>query len=253
MEENKLHQLKKIERNEDGLINGLEYIFDINGKIDWKAMTPKGYLYLNPDKGKRDRIEKEYGKPYEQIDPIKDNVKDSDLIIKLAGLRALLQIRGFNYIKLLPIESRVDYASVNCEISFIPSFESELRTIICQDNACAHEWNTNNFAKNYLLEIASNRALCRCIRNYLNLAIVSSEELGGTTNEQEQPKAAINSEKQIKMLNTIMIAKNVKWKNIEVKLKEENRWKDEYTCIDSLPKDLIFEFIERLKKMPSPT
>jgi UDP-2,3-diacylglucosamine pyrophosphatase LpxH len=32
------------------------------------------------------------------------------------------------------------------------------------------------------------------------------------------------------------------------KIKKENRWKDEFKSIRDLPKDLVFEFIERIKK-----
>ncbi len=246
----KPNELKKIERDENGLIKGLEYVYTLSGGVDWKAMISKEFLYVNPDPKRRERIEAEYKKPYDQIDPIADKVKDSDLIILLNGLRQLLHIRGHNYVKLTPNESREDYASVNCEISFIPSFESEGRALVHQDNACAHPRNTSNFAQNYLLEIASNRAFCRCIRSFLKINIVSREELGSVANEPEQPKSTMAPARQIKLLDDIMADKGVTWTLLVEKLKKENIWKDEFLSTKDLPKDVVFQFIERIKKMP---
>ena len=242
--------IKPIIRDSNGLIEGVNYEFNLSGGIEWKAMVPKEFLYVNPDPKRRDRIEKDYEKTYDQIDPIADKVKDSDLVILLNGLRHLLHLRGHNYVKLTPTSSSIDYASVNCEISFIPSFESEGRTIVYQDNACAHQGNTSNFAQNYLVEIAGNRAFCRCIRAFLKINIVSKEELGATAVEQEAPKSIMAPAKQVKMLEDIMMAKGVIWKTISDKLKTENRFVDTYKSIHDLPKDIVFEFIERIKKIP---
>ena len=241
--------IKTITRDANGLIEGVSYEYSPSGGIEWKAMVPKEFLYVNPDMKRRDKIEKEYGKSYDQIDPIADKVKDADLVILLNGLRHLLHLRGHNYVMLTPTQSTIEYASVNCEISFTPSFESEGRTIIHQDNACAHQGNTNNFAQNYLVEIASNRAFCRCVRAFLKINIVSREELGASI-EQEAPKSVMAPAKQIKMLEDIMLAKGVIWKTISDKLKSENRFSEAYKSIHDLPKDLVFEFIERIKKIP---
>lgn len=241
-----INKLKKIERDENGLIKDLVYVYNSDGGIDWKSMIPKQFLYINPDAKRRDKIEKEYGKAYDELDPIKDNIKDSDLVILLNGLRHLLYLRGHNYVKLIPIESREDFSSVNCEISFIPSYESEGREIIHQDNACATPRNTNSFAQNYLLEIASNRAFCRCIRSFLKIQIVSKEELGATISELEPIK--VDSTKNIKMLKDIMEAKNVNWDTLVEKMKKEGKWDDSYKTISDLPNNIIFDFIGRLKK-----
>lgn len=250
MQETLLNQLKKIERDENYLIKGFNYKFTSDGLVDWRSAIPSQFFYINNDTQNRDKIEKKYGKPYKDIDIIADNVQDSDLVILLGGIKYLARLRGFKSVSYNIVESNPEYVSINCSIVFCGNYETEFRDIEYQDNACATLSNTSNFATKYLVEICTNRAFCRTVRSFCGLNVVSKEELGAS-NEQEQPKTTVNLEKQIKLLQNIMEAKNVKWKNIENKLREENRWKDSYTGIDCLPKDVLFEFIERLKKMPA--
>jgi hypothetical protein len=253
MEEIKPNILKKVERDENGLIKGIEYKFTQDGLIDYRSMVPIQYLYINNDPKHRERIEKQYGKPYSEIDIIKDNVKDTDLIILLGGIKYLAKLRGFKSVKYNIKEANPEYVAVNCELELIPNYESENISLLFQDNACAHLGNTSNFATKYLLEIATNRAFCRAVRNCLNINIVSREELGASTGEAEQQvsRPAIVPQRQVKLLCDIMKAKGVLFKHLEDKMKAENTFKPEYKTIEDLPKDLVFSFIERLKKMPS--
>ena len=39
--------INKIERDENGLVKNLEYKFTEDGAIDWRAMVPLKYLYVN--------------------------------------------------------------------------------------------------------------------------------------------------------------------------------------------------------------
>ena len=251
MEEQNANQLIKIERDENFLVKNINYKFTPDGLVDWRSMVPVNFLYLNNDPKNRERVEKLYGKPYSEIDIIKDNVKDSDLVILLGGIKYIAKLRGFESVHYIIKEANTEYVAINCRINFIGNYETEGRMIAFEDNACAHLDNTNSFAKRYLLEIATNRAFCRAVRNFLNINIVSKEELGASIEPEITPKNSLAPEKQIKMLIDIMAAKKVQWGNIVEKLKNENRYKPEYATIGDLPKDIIFEFIERLKRMPS--
>lgn len=255
--------LKPIERNEFGLVKGIDYKFLPDGTVDWRNMIPQQFLYVNNDIKRRDKLEKKYGKAYDQIDIVKDNVEDSDLVIMLGGIKYLLKIRGFQ--KVIP-ETKIstqEYASVSCFITFIPNYETEGREVIYGDNACAHLGNTNSFGQNYLVEMATNRALCRAVRSFLNINIVSKEEI-----LQEDAKPIVSIQKQVKLLSDLMTKKKVRWLHVvdtlkrddEAKLKELTesgqsdkfipKWKDTYTGIEVLPSDLILELIERIKKIP---
>jgi hypothetical protein len=166
-----------IVRNDHGLLQNLHYVFDKLGFVDWRRLIPVEYLVLNSDQ--KDRIEKKYGKKMEEIDIEKDKIEDSDLIILLGGIKYLARIRGIEAVTFEICESTPEFASVRCEVAFIPNYETKLgQPKEFQDNASASQSNTKNFAKLYPLEIATNRAFSRAIRNGLGINIVSKEELG---------------------------------------------------------------------------
>ncbi len=240
------NKIKKIEIDENGLIKDTPYIFDEKGYINWRAMVPPEFLYANPSN--KARMEKKYGKLYDQIKPIEDKVEDSDLVITLAGLKHLLRIRRFKSVKYNIKESNENYASINCEILFCGNFETLNEDQVYSENACAHMGNTNNFARQYLLEIASNRALARCIRSYCNINIVSREELGASIENEQDNTPKIAPAKQCSMLKDLMSVKKVTFEHITTKLKNEKKWDEKYTSIEKLPADIIFELLSRIKE-----
>lgn len=240
-------QLKRIERDENSLIKDVEYKFTDEGLVDWRAMIPNKFLYVNNDTKIRARIEKKYGKSYFDIDPTKDNVSDGDLVIMLGGIKYLAKLRGYNRVSYIIKEATENYAGVNCQIEFIPNYETEQQVILFEDNACAHYNNTNGFGRNYLLEMATNRAFCRCVRNFLNINIVSKEELGAN-NEEASSEPVVDTTKQVNLLNDIMEKKHVTWEHLVPKLKHEGRYVDTWKSTKDLPKEILFEYIERLKK-----
>ncbi len=244
-------QLKQIKRNEMGLIEGVEYKFTEEGMVDWRAMIPEKFLYVNNDTKRKDKIEKKYKKPFDQIDIIKDKVEDVDLVQLLGAAKYLLKLRGFTEVISIPNECSEQYASVNCSIKFIPNFESEGQSQIYTENACAHQNNTNSFTRHYLVEMATNRALCRCVRSYLGISIVSKEELGASTEEssQQDTNSFANANRQDAILIDIMDKKKVMFDpHIIEKLKKENKYKLEYKSVSDLPADIKFDLIDRLKQ-----
>ena len=240
--------IKNFERDARGLLKNIDYVFDDSANIDWRAMIPVKYLYLNSNDPKtKARIEKKYNKSIDSVDIEKDKVADTDLTILLSGLKFLLKLRGFTSVETPINVSTNDYASVTCKINFIGNFETQNKDVLYSDNACANLNNTYNFAQKYLLEIATNRALARCIRSFLNISIVSREELGASDdNEIKSNISADNKFAQI--LSDLMAKKKIDWPKIADKLKKENLFKEEYTGPDALPKDILFDMIERLKK-----
>lgn len=238
---------KTIKRNDFGLVEGFDYKYDPKtGLVDWRAMVPSEFLYVNPSR--KEKVEKKYGKTYDEIKPIEDNVEDTDLVLMLGGVKQLLRIRGYNSVEFLIKESNMDYASVNCTITFIPNFETEGRTVIFSENACAHLGNTSGFGQKYLLELATNRAFCRAVRNFLNINIVSKEEISGGENGDPQPSKPAPKNK-IAILENLMEKKKVKFDpHIIKKLKDENKFNEEWKSIEDLPLDVVFDLIERIKK-----
>ena len=171
-------QIKSFKRDENGLVEGVDYIFTEDGLIDWRKMVPPQFLYVNSDERRKPALEKKYGKSLKDIDPIKDNVEDRDLVIMLGGLKYLLRLRGYTNVSCNIHTSNEYYASVSCYIDFVGNFETGGISQGYSDCGSAHLQSTEGFGKAYLVEIATNRAMSRAIRNYLNINIVSREELG---------------------------------------------------------------------------
>ncbi len=241
------NQLKKIERDENGLVKGLEYKYTDENLIDWRALLPVKYLYLNNDLRNRAKLEKKYGKTLEEIDITNDKVEDKDLIINLAGLKFLGRIRGILNVSEVVNVSSENYASVTSNITYIPNVESENKQMNWSASASATLENTTSFYQRYLVEAASNRAFARNIRSYLSINIVSREELGSNTDTAESIVESAPL-KQCKMLQELMDKKGVKFEpHIVKKLKDANQWKEEYKSISDLPREIIFDLLGRIK------
>jgi hypothetical protein len=208
-------------RNQHGLLNGVKYIFDENGMINWRKMIPVEYLYINSESKRRDSIEKRYGKKIEEIDIIKDNVRDEDLVQLLAATKYLLRLRGYNYISFHLKEAKEDYVAVSCNIDFIGNYETDGREVTYSDSACAHYNNTKGFGRQYLVEIATNRALARTVRNFLNINIVSKEELGiaeetaQTNGNNLSPISILKQKMEERKISFDKLVESAKKKNVE--------------------------------------
>jgi hypothetical protein len=236
---------KTLTRNKYGLLDGVKYVFNEDGTVNWKAMVEPKYLYINPDSRRRQKIEAKYGKKFEEINIIDDKVDDTDLVIQLGGLKKLLQLRGFRDLRYDIHQADPTYAAVTCSIEFVENYECQNRVFYYSDNACAHPENTTNFGKQYLLEIATNRALCRCIRNALGINIVAQEELSGISNPDGPEDMAVSTLKQV------MSQHNYEFEDVIKMLVEENYENAQnLKRLNELPKPKIFELISRIKSNP---
>ena len=99
---------KSIKRNEHGLIQDVDYIFNEDGFIDWRSMLKDKWLYPNPSK-KLNTTEV-------------SKLQDRDLCILLGGIKELAQIRGFTNVKYSLHSPSPDYVVASCEISWIPNY-----------------------------------------------------------------------------------------------------------------------------------
>jgi hypothetical protein len=170
-------------RDENGFLNGVDYVFNSDCSINWRAMIKPEYLVANRDSFKND--------PNIDLKSIDvTSLPDNKLLILLAGIKELAQIRGFKDVSYQVIESRPDYVSVKCTIEFIGNYETGNNSVSFSSLADAHWDNTQSFAKNFLMAIAENRAFVRCVRSFLKIHIVGSDEIGGkntpvTTSDQD--------------------------------------------------------------------
>ena len=227
--------MKKIDRNEDGLINGVDYLFTEDGLIDWRKMVKPEHLVPNKDRTSETDVTK---------------LKDYQLIILLGGIKELAQIRGYTNVTYDVVSPSSDYVVATCTISWKPNYETEGEVVVFSAIGDASPHNTNSFARNFLGPIAENRAFVRCVRNFLKINIVGKEELGGAdappTSTNTSSTTSDTSMDPRSMLQAVMNEKGVTFDKLKAKLSSEGF--GEIESLDDIPKLKAFELIERLKK-----
>jgi len=155
-------------RDGNGLLNSIQYIFKDDGSIDWRAMVPKEHLYAN----------KKWFKDRKKDVPISiAKLKDEQLLIKLAGIKELAKIRGFKSVNFVTNDVRSEICTVTCKIEFDGNYETGMEPVFFSEVGSASICNTSGVFQKYLETIAANRAFVRCVRNFLNIHVVSDEEV----------------------------------------------------------------------------
>ena len=155
-------------RKANGLLSNVEYVFNEDGSINWRAMVKAEHLYPNKDWFELRKLE---------MPPTVEGLADNQLLIKLGGLKDLAKMRGFNSVSYEVIKSERDYVVVKCKINWIGNFETSGICVEFEDMANASLENTNDFCAKFLETIAANRAFVRCVRNFLNIHIVGDDEI----------------------------------------------------------------------------
>lgn len=167
----------KYKRNEFGLVEDVEYKYNEDGSINWRAMIPTEHLY--PNKGW-------FEARNQPMPNSTEGLEDYQLLIKLSGIKELAKLRGFSNVNYDVVKCEMDHVAIKCSIDWLGNFESENQPITFQDIANATAYNTSNFAQKFLETIATNRAFVRCVRNFLNIHIVGADEID-TSNNKSAP------------------------------------------------------------------
>lgn len=234
-------------RNDYGLLENVDYVFDPEtGRVDWRKMVPTKFLYFNPqvleDPKRRAAAESRYSRPITDV-KIED-ANDRDLVISLAGLKHIADIRGYSYVALAPLKGcNEQYAAVCCTINWTGNYETEGRECSFDSCASAHFNNTNNLGSRFLVEIAENRAFSRAVRNFLRINIVSQDEISGPKQQEESQVVT-----PFTTLKQVMEEKGVLFETIKKKLIEENvEDAENINAVEDIPKIKVFELIHRIK------
>jgi hypothetical protein len=174
----------KYERDELGLIKGVEYIFNEDGSIRWRDLIKPEYLYINKEYFER------FGK---EVPKSTDGLKDNQLSIMLGGIKELAKLRGFTSVSYnLTHEKGGEHVSAACTIKWIPNYESDFRPVSFEDYGNASLNNTDDFCHKFLETIACNRAFIRAVRNYLGIHIVGVDELDKSDKSKSMSMDASN-------------------------------------------------------------
>lgn len=195
-------QVSKFKRDVNGLLESIDYIFNQDNTINWRAMINKEYLVPN-----RDSFKNQKNINLKELDI--STLADNQLLILLAGLKELAQIRGYKNVSYDVIQSQPDYVSVKCTIDWIPNYETGMEQVSFSALADAHLDNTKDFAKNFLMAIAENRAFVRAVRSFLKINIVGNDEIGKTTHIDTEVEPNTSITQPIALLEKTMEEYNI--------------------------------------------
>ena len=179
-------------RDEHGLLSNIQYSFNEDGSVNWRAMIKEDHLF--PNRSWFQSRNKDMPRSIEGL-------ADYQLLIKLSGIKELARLRGFSSVNYHIDKCEDDHVAVKCSMQFIPNFETGGNPIEFQDMANATVKNTSSFATKFLETIACNRAFVRCVRNFLNVHIVGDDEMdksspsstAETSSEKEDPFSPITT------------------------------------------------------------
>ena len=122
----------KITRDADGLIKGVDYVFNEDGLIDWRKMIKTEHLVPNKDRTSETDVTK---------------LKDNQLIILLGGIKDLAQIRGYTDVRYDVVSPSPNYVVATCSITWKPNYETEAEEVTFSSIGDASHENTKSFAK----------------------------------------------------------------------------------------------------------
>jgi hypothetical protein len=234
-------QIEKFQRDSNGLLEGIDYIFNQDNTINWRAMINKDHLVPN-----RDGFRNQKDVNLKEIDV--SNLADNQLLILLAGIKELAQIRGYTNVNYEVIQAQPDYVAVKCTIIWIPNYETGMEQISFSALADAHLDNTKDFAKNFLMAIAENRAFIRTVRSFLKINIVGNDEMGKTTHidVEVEPNTVITQ--PVALLQKTMEEYNISFEQIkeravQKKMEGSEDWKD----LKDIPPLSMFTIISGIK------
>jgi len=235
---------KEIIRDGLGLLDGVQYIYDEFGRINWRKMIRPEFLVFNV--GNQEQIEKTYGKPLTELSITE--VDDKYLLILLGGIKELARLRGFHSVeyKVIPASERA--VSATCHIEWIPNFETENRSIIFGDGADATIENTTGFGKSFLTTIAINRAFVRAVRNFLGINIVGSDEISSKPIPQEEKPVDAGNVSVHAQLQRSMQAADLDFETVKKTCVKSDKSAEEWESLIDIPLAKALDLIGRIDK-----
>lgn len=228
---------KQNERNSQGLLENVEYSYKEDGSIDWRKMVKNDYLVPNKQRTSESDVSK---------------LDDSKILILLAGIKELAQIRGFKSVKYTVSHADMEYVCVTCGITWIGNYETEGEEVYFESMADAGTHNTESFGQSFLATTAENRAFVRAVRNFLKINLVGNEEMG--------PKKIVSSGNSYQnsssdkfsagnYLKTTLKENNISFNYVKERMISEGvSGAEDWQTVNDIPKIVAFDLIEKIQK-----
>jgi hypothetical protein len=204
-------------------------------------MINKEYLVPN-----RDAFKNQKDINLKEIDVT--SLADNQLLILLAGIKELAQIRGYKNVSYDVIQAQPDYVAVKCTINWSPNYETSMQEVSFSALADAHLDNTKDFAKNFLMAIAENRAFIRAVRSFLKINIVGNDEIGKTTHIDSEVEPNTLITQPVALLKKTMEEHDISFEQIKeraVQKKMENA--ENWVKIEDISPLSMFTIISGIK------
>ncbi|MEY4370976.1 MAG: hypothetical protein RIQ48_692 [Pseudomonadota bacterium] len=233
--------VNKFKRDTNGLLECINYSFHQDNTINWRSMINKEYLVPN-----RDAFKNQKDINLKEIDV--SSLADNQLLILLAGIKELAQIRGYKNVSYDVIQAQPDYVAVKCTINWISNYETDMQEVSFSALADAHLDNTKDFAKNFLMAIAENRAFIRAVRSFLKINIVGNDEIGKTTHVDSQVEPSVTITQPIALLQKTMQEYSISFEQIKeraIQKKMENA--ENWSSINDINPLSMFTIISAIK------
>jgi hypothetical protein len=235
VKEDSVNCFKNQVRDEHGLLKGVAYVFNEDGTINWRKMIPAEFIVPNAERANG------------ETDVTK--LRDDQLIILLGGIKALAKIRGYTSVLLSIHTAAENYVAASCMIQWIGNYETQGLPVTRAALADASQSNTDGFASLYLASIAENRAFVRAVRNFLNINIVSKEELKSTNIIESNPASEVqNDSDPLSTLQSFMNVAGIDFEKVKSTLiKDGVAGAENFENIADIPTPKVFELIDRIE------
>jgi hypothetical protein len=233
--------VSKFKRDLNGLLECVDYVFNPDNTINWRSMINKEYLVPN-----RDAFKSQKDTNLKELDI--STLADNQLLILLAGIKELAQIRGYKNVSYDVIQAQPDYVAVKCTIDWLPNYETNMEIVSFSALADAHLDNTKDFAKNFLMAIAENRAFIRAVRSFLKINIVGNDEMGKTTHIDAEVEPNTLTTQPIALLKKVMEEYNISFDQIKERaLQKKMDGAENWNSINNIPPLSMFTIISGIK------
>lgn len=227
---------KRNKRDSEGLLENIEYSYKEDGSINWRKMVKNDYLVPNKQKTSETDVSK---------------LDDSKILILLAGIKELAQIRGFKSVKYTVSHADMEYVCVTCGITWIGNYETGGEEVYFESMADAGIHNTESFGQSFLATTAENRAFVRAVRNFLKIYLVGKEEMG-------PKKISINNSYQgsssgklsaSNYLETALKENNISFSYVKERMISDGvSGAEEWQTVSDIPKIVAFDLIQKIQK-----
>jgi len=233
--------VNKFKRDVNGLLECVEYTFNPDNTINWRSMIRKEYLVPN-----RDAFKNQKDLNLKEIDITV--LPDNQLLILLAGIKELAQIRGYLNVNYDVMQAQPDYVAVKCTINWVPNYETNMQPVSFSALADAHLDNTKDFAKNFLMAIAENRAFIRAVRSFLKINIVGNDEMGKTTHVDAEVEPNTLTTQPIALLQKTMEEYHISFEQIKERaVQKKMSGSENWNSLNDIPPLSMFTIISGIK------